>query len=268
MAIEQITDPRTRKPVTFITGKIEGVYFNELKNIKTYTSGKAPWTPTHSVNLVVDGTRVGLGITEKDAINSKDVDDQYHALARGMEVSVEVSEVSEYNGQTQYNSKASFITVLDVSGVVADSPAGGAAKAPYKKRDNKGVVAGNARTAATNWAGRFEGGIEDYLELFANLADDKRKSYAAGNSNLDDFEVGVTVGQAVIAASQLSEDENGLGEFVEHYLNTVVPNSLTIIEKLQAKASPQLEEKKEVKKVSKPVDTTSDLSDMEDDIPF
>ena len=265
MAIEQIKDPRTHQNTTFISGKIDGVFFNELKTVKTYTGGKAPWTPTHSSSIVVDGVRVNMGLTEKDAINSKDISGNYHKLAKGMEVSVEVSKIGEYNGNPTYDSKASFITVLDVSGIV-NEPQSGVSKAPYKKKDNKGIVAGNSRTAAANWVSRFEGDIVSYLELFANLADDKRKSYAAGNPNLDDFEVGVTVGQAVIAASQISIYEESLGEFVDYYLNTVVPKSLTIIENLQANTSTQTEAKKEVKKAT-PSQTSPDLGDL-DDIPF
>lgn len=271
MAIENIVDPRTRKNITLITGKIEGMYFNELKEIKTYTSGKAPWTPTHSINIVVDGTRIGMGLSDKQEINSKDVEGKYHKLARGMEVSVEVSQITQWQGKDQYNSKASLITVIDIS--EAEAPSTGNANAggnkTFKKRDNKGVIAGNARTAATNWAAKEGGSIEQYLGTFAKLAHDKRASYAASNTNLDDFEVGVTVGQAVIAASQLAKGVSSLDAFVDHYLNTVVPDSLTIIENLQAgrtQRTPQKAPKREEVIIQEPVGGLHDIKD--DDIPF
>lgn len=278
MAVELIRDPRTRKEVTFISGKVDGVFFNELKQQKTYAGPNGPWTPTHSASIVVDGDRVSFGLTDKQKINSKDADGNYHELTRGMEVSVEITEVGEYNGKPTYNSKASRVTVLDVSG--AQQPqqsSGGGKQQSFQKKDDTPIIAGNARTAATTFASRIETdeSLEDLITFFAKVSHDARLIVSENHTEMDTFTVGVSVGQATVAAAQMVDDLDDVEEFILNYVDTLVPHSIAVVKGLSEKKEDKVEKKSSGKKTAskkttpkKQEEDQPEFEDDQDQVPF
>lgn len=285
--LEKIMDPRTRKEVTFVVGKIDGVYFNELKNIKTYAGPNGPWTPTHTVNVVVDGTRVGFGLTEKDAINSQDTEGNYHKLDRGMEVSVEITDIGEYNGNPQYSSKASKVTVLDATAEPQQATGGQKKAGSGFKRDNTGVVAGNGFNAAK----AFLGGCDDENEFIqtakklVDIGQKLRDNLKESRPDLDDYSVGAQSGMALIAACEWAEDIEDVEVFATDILNNILPEITEYVKSLEEEKPAVVKKtvaKKTAKKTTKktkveaspeqvddseiPVDAYTD--EVDDDTPF
>ena len=224
--IEEIRDPRSRKMVTFISGKVDGVYFNELKNIKTYAGEKGPWTPTHSATIVVDGTRIQFGLTDKQKINGKDTEGNYQEVLPGCEVSVEITETGEYNGKPTYNSKASRVTVLDISG--ARQPQqnnSGGQKQSFQKKDMSGVHTGHAINVAINVIGDLDdvGKIVNYAKKAHDLTTSLKKEYAEKNPSLSDYDVGAMVGQSVLSASHYADTVAEIEPLARQTLDEIVP---------------------------------------------
>ena len=252
MAIEVHKDPKTRKEYILATGKVDGVYINPLKEVKTYSGKNGPWTPTHSVNIVVDGTRISLGLTEKETVRAKDVNDQYQDVERGAEVSVVVEENGEYKGVKQYQARTSGITVIEDAPKSA-SPQAQAIKQSYSaKKDNTPIIAGNARTAAFEiLRGQDVDFPEDFKKVIKELvvySDNKRKQYAEANPDLDDFQVGVSVGQSVVLASSLVSSVDDLDPIVDVILNDIVPFSVDAVKALDEKLESKPVAKKTVLK--------------------
>lgn len=273
MAVEKLKDPRTRREVTFVVGKVGGVFLNKLKNVVTYSGENGPWTPTHSVNLIVDGDKVSLGLTEKEDVGVKDADGKFHTLAKGMEVSVEVLETTEYKGTPQYGSRASKVTVLDTSGVVQGKAGGqGQQSVQRKPKDDTGVVAGNARTAAYNFIvanGKNGENVEPYIQFFAELAHNKRITYAKNNPEFDSYQVGVSVGQAITTAASTVSSLDDVSRFVEDYLSETIPMSIDIVKGLPKDEEVEVSvpgKPKAARKTPKPKPV--DDSDMDDSLPF
>lgn len=281
MAVELIRDPRTRKEVTFISGKIDGVFFNELKQQKTYAGPNGPWTPTHSASIIVDGDRVSFGLTDKEKINSKDADGNYHELTRGMEVSVEITEVGEYNGKPTYNSKASRVTVLDVSG--AQQPqqsSGGGKQQSFQKKDMSGVHTGHAINVAINVIGSLDdaGKIINYAKKAHDLTTSLKKEYAEKNPSLSDYDVGAMVGQSVLSASHYADTVAEIEPLARQTLDEIVPS---VSEYVKGGEKEPVQAKKTTAKTTKTTKTTkkqvtgAPMEDdeipedaYEDDIPF
>lgn len=269
--IEKQVDPRTRKQLLFAVGKVEGVYFNELKNVKTYQGPRGPWTPTHAINVVIDGNRVGLGLTDKNAVNCKDVDGNYHELEKGMEVSAEVEESGEYKGVMQYSSKSSLITILNPS--VPDkstSPQKAASKQLRGKNDDTQVVAGNARTAAFAFlkgkAYKDVNQINRIVEKMAETGHKVREQYRKDNPELDEFQVGVSVGQALVLAAGISKTEEDIDKYVTEILKEVIPYSVEVVKSL---SSPKKEKKAVVEESNESEGSVGTEEEyFECDIPF
>lgn len=266
MAVELIRDPRTRKEVTFISGKIDGVFFNELKQQKTYAGPNGPWTPTHSASIIVDGDRVSFGLTDKEKINSKDADGNYHELTRGMEVSVEITEVGEYNGKPTYNSKASRVTVLDVSG--AQQPqqsSGGGKQQSFQKKDMSGVHTGHAINVAINVIGSLDdaGKIINYAKKAHDLTTSLKKEYAEKNPSLSDYDVGAMVGQSVLSASHYADTIAEIEPLARQTLDEIVPSVSEYVKGGENES--KVEKKAPAKKTTKTTKKQVTEAPMEDD---
>lgn len=266
MAVELIRDPRTRKEVTFISGKIDGVFFNELKQQKTYAGPNGPWTPTHSASIIVDGDRVSFGLTDKEKINSKDADGNYHELTRGMEVSVEITEVGEYNGKPTYNSKASRVTVLDVSG--AQQPqqsSGGGKQQSFQKKDMSGVHTGHAINVAINVVGSLDdaGKIINYAKKAHDLTTSLKKEYAEKNPSLSDYDVGAMVGQSVLSASHYADTVAEIEPLARQTLDEIVPSVSEYVK--GGEKENKVEKKAPAKKTTKTTKKQVTEAPMEDD---
>lgn len=172
---------------------------------------------------------------------------------------------NEWKGKTYYNAGVSGIRLKSKgSGGSNSSNGSGGGNRPARSgsKDNTGVVAGNARTAAANWQSRFNGNMDDYLEMFVGLGSKWRDVYAQENTELSEFEVGVTVGQAVLAASQLSEEES-FDVFMANYLSVTVPKSLELV-----KGGAKQSKEKETPKPKTESTASQSLADMDSDIPF
>lgn len=285
MGVEKFKNPATRKEETVVTGVVSAIYMNALKEVKTYDKG---WTPTHSVNIVVDGVKVSIGLTDKQVIGVKDENEKYHDLVKGLEISIPVEETS-YQGKPQYNGRASSILVLGTDGVEAAkaAPAMKQPAAASGKRDNTGVTTGHALNGALNLIrGVLELNFDDrtVLEMAAlvhKVTSDLKDVYAKENPTMSEYDVGAAVGHAVLNASRDVEEatEEALRGYALWVLNDIVPKVVDIV-----KDKPKTEDKKPVaKKTVKKSPTKneatpaevddsqippSNFNDMDSDIPF
>lgn len=228
--LETTRDPKTRKEITFVTGKVEKIYFNKLKEVKTYTGGKQPWTPTHTHSVVVDGTRIGLGLTEKETLRAKAEDGKYHDVCEGMEVSVEITKVGEYQGKPQYDSQSSKVYIVDLSGAVAApvraSEQGQKADNGSFNKDTTGIETGHAINGAFEWLGG-EAKSADYLETAKQIhaiTVEMKEYYKATFPKVSAYDAGAASGNAVLNALKIAKArEKGL-DAVLTYAKTIVGN--------------------------------------------
>lgn len=228
--LEKVKDPRTRKEVLFATGIVKGVFFNKLSEVKTYTYDGKAWTPTHSVSIIVDDTRISYGLTDKEKLNAKDADGEYHEIVKGMEVTVEITEQGEYKGKPSYNSKSSKTTIIN-SVTKDSSPSGGKSGGEY---DDTPLAAGNARTAAVNWVYRGianMSSIKEVVKDFAEVSHSVREKVI--NNGMSSRDVGFGVGQATIAASLLCNKFSEVEKFIVNYVETLIPASIEIVKDIK-----------------------------------
>lgn len=221
MAITKERDPKTRKEYLLASGIVSGAYVNDIKDVKTYNGPNGPWTPTKRHSIVVDGVRIDLGMSEKESIRAKDVDDKYQEVVKGVEVSVVVEENGEYKGVTQYRAKVGNVTVIDISGAEAPAkPAGTNSQSqaqPFKAKDMTGVQVGHAINGAINYV--TSNGLEpdnDKLVSTAKIVheatEDVRTVYKQKNPGMNDYDLGAATGHAVLNACRLvaENDDNAL----------------------------------------------------------
>lgn len=286
MSIQKVKDPRTKKEIVLVEGKITGIYFNELKTIKTYAND---WTPTHSVNIVVDGSKVGLGLTDREVLSAKDADDAWHDLVKGVEVSIEVVE-GEYNGKPQYNATTKDVLVVDASGAeTAQQTQSAAPKQTYAKKDMSGVSTGHGINMAFNLlAGEAVDNAEGVIELAKkchDLTQSLKAEYATKNPDMSEYDLGAMVGQSVLSASNVT-DFDSLEAVARDTLDKIVPQVSAYVKGVveeKASAPKKTVAKKTVAKkttaktttqeapVQEPDDFVGDgynLDDGEGDLPF
>lgn len=288
------------KEIITIDGKVDGFYVNPIKpeHIKTYTSGKQPWTPTHRYNLIVDGQPISLGMGDKDGVSdrqliqAKDNDGKYHTLTKGLEVSVEVTENGEYQGKKQYQSSNSKVVVLDASGAEApqQKSQGGAGTGSYqaKPKDMSGISAGHSFNGAMNFILTYgqDNSNENIVAVAKKVHDVTERvkaAYAKANPDMSAYDSGAAAGNAVLNACKLvgteGDFEEGVYALATDFLNNVVPKIMAHVKggsKEQAppaKVTRATPAKKTATK-AKPVveeQLQSDLvpgEDYDDDIPF
>lgn len=223
MSINKTKDPRTKKEITLVEGPITGIFLNELKTIKTYAND---WTPTHSVNLLVDGTKIGLGLTDKEKVSAKDADESWHDLEKGMEVSVLVTE-GDYQGKPQYNAMPKDVLVVNASvpeSKQSSAPASG--KAAYTKRDTSGVSTGHAINVAFNV---LEGeavdnpdGVVELAKKAHDLTVKLKAEYTEKNPDMSEYDLGAMVGQSILSASRIT-DFDSIEAVARETLESIVP---------------------------------------------
>jgi len=277
MTITVQKDPRTKKEIIIAEGEVKAIYVNELKEVKTYSSGKGgPWTPTHRISVNIDGDIVFLGLTDKEneiefsTFNAKDADDNWQEVEVGDTISAIVTESGEYKGKKQYSGKKSGIVFLEKG----DGPRGGS-KADIggkgKTYDSKPIEAGNARSCAANWVSRGNAKMNKFTEVvreFVIVASKLRKEFS---DTMSEYEAGVSVGQGCLAASLIVNSLEEVEEFVRNYVSTLIPKSLELIDDVakgeakadEAKVPTKGASKEESSKEEPPQDEEDD-----DDIPF
>lgn len=225
MALETFTNPRTRQEENIISGIVEAVYFNELKNIKTYTNNGRSWTPTHSVTLIIDGDRVQLGLTDKDVVRAKDLNGNYQDLVKGVEVTIPVN-VGSYDGKPQYSGKVSETTIVDNSGAVeqVDTSKGGKQNFNNPKR-MEGIAVGHAVNVAINVVGSLDNpeAIIEAAKEAHTLTNKIKEAFAKEHPDLAEYELGARVGQAILSSSHYVDSVQDIEELALQTLNVIIP---------------------------------------------
>lgn len=280
--ITEQKDPRTKKTFLEASGVIQAVYLNELKNPKTYPGTKGQsWTPTHSVALVVDGDKISLGLFEKTdkrpAPSAKDADDNYHALAVGAEVSVVITRGEDYNDKPQYSAFSSDVLIL-VPAPAQAAATSGAAAAPYQKKDMTGVKVGHAINVALNTVGLCD--PEDIIKAAKeanDLTEKLRAEYKEKNPSMSEYDLGASVGQAVLSASQYVDSIAEIEDFARQTLDVIAPAVQEYIKgqaepkktvAVKTPAKPKAKPKTPVKVEAPEPQGPTGFDDMDSDIPF
>lgn len=279
MAIEQQKDPRTKKPFLEASGNVKGVYLNDLKVIKTYPGTKGQsWTPTHSINVVIDDDRISLGLFEKTekrpTPRAKDADGNYHDLAAGARVSVVIEEGEPYNGKPQYKAVLSDVLILEPAPVKEAAPAG-AAQASFKPKDMTGVRVGHATNVAINVLGLAT--PEELIEAAKEaheLTERLNAEYKEKNPKASDYDIGASVGQAILSASRFVDKVSDIETFARQTLDVVSPAVTEFVKGGKEAPAPAPAPKAKGKakatatKEAPVKEAPSGFDDMDDDIPF
>lgn len=284
MAIAEQKDSRTRKTFLEANGTVTGVYYNELKDIKSYPGKQAGqvWTPTHRVTLVVDQDRIQMGLFEKTEkrpeIRCKDADDNYHTLAVGAQVSIVITEGEPYNGKPQYQAKSGDVLILKPAPEKAAAPTGGNSGGGFQKKNMIGVKVGHSINVAFAFLGEDDTDtlIETAKKAHA-LTEKLAAEHKAANPELSDYDIGASVGQAVLSAAAISSDFKTLEAVARATLTIVAPAVREFIEESQNAPEPSKKAttpaKKSVRKNVKqadpePADEPESGFDDMDDAPF
>lgn len=289
------------KEMILCEGKVDGFYVNPIKpeHIKTYTGGKnGPWTPTHRYNLIVDGQPISLGMGDKDGVSpkqqirAKDHDGNYHTLVKGLMVSVEVEEAGEYNGKPQFRANTGDVIITDASGAEAAPSAAPAGATAYKPKDMTGVEVGHAINGAMNVLLTFGGDVSNdnivrYAGSVHNVTVKLKKEVAAANPEKSEYDVGASVGHAILNACKLVGLDADFEPTLEGIAVDLLDNVVAPVEKYikegrgaakparrtpapakapAAKGSRKAAKAPEPEPQPEPQD--SGLDDMDDDIPF
>ena len=256
------------KEVITIDGKVDAFYINPIKpeHIKTYSGKNGPWTPTHRYNLIVDGQPISLGMGDKDGVSDrqviqgKDNDGKYHALVKGLEVSVEVTENGEYQGKTQYQSSNSKVVVIDASGAEApQKPSGGGSGQTYqaKPKDMSGIEAGQSLNGAMNFILTYgvdasNGSIVSYGKKVHSATVKVKESYKKDNPAVPEYDAGARCGLAILTACKLVgtevDFEQGIIDLAQDILNNVLEPITEFVKTPQASAAPAKVTRAPVKK--------------------
>ncbi len=281
MAIAEQKDPRTKKTFLEASGLVKGVYLNELKTLKSYAGDKGTvWTPTHSVNLVIDNDRISLGLFEKTDKRPhprvKDADDNYHDLAIGAEVSVVIERGDDYNGKPQYNARLGDVLILTPAPAAAPAAAAGGAQASYKPKDMTGVKVGHATNVAINVLGLATAEVLIEAAKDAHELTERLNAEYKAKTGASDYEVGASVGQAVLSASRFVDSVAEIEKYARLTLDVVTPAVTEFIknagkkEETPKEAAPAKPKGKAKPKAepAKTGATSSGFDDMDSDIPF
>lgn len=254
MAITEQKDPRTKKTFLEASGVVSGVYFNEIEadKRKTYNGTKLGqvWRPTHRINLVVDGERISLGMKDFEGkepqLRCKDADDNWQDVVRGAEVSIVVTTNGEYNGKPNYQASAGDVIVTKVAPTNSAPAASGAASTPFQKKDMTGVRVGHAINVAMNVLGLAD--ADELIEAAKkanDLTEKLRAEFKEKNPSMSDYDVGASVGQAVLSASSYVENVEDIEEYARQTLEVIAP---AVTEYIKEQSAP----KKEAKVVKTP----------------
>lgn len=285
------------KEVITIDGKVDAFYINPIKpeQIKTYSGKNGPWTPTHRYNLIVDGQPISLGMGDKDGVSDrqviqgKDNDGKYHALVKGLEVSVEVTENGEYQGKKQYQSSNSKVVIIDASGAEApQKPSGGSGSTNYqaKPKDMSGISVGHSFNGAMNFITAYaqDNSNENIVAVAKKVHDVTERvkaEYAKANPEMSAYDSGAAAGNSVLNACKLvgvdGDFEEGVYALAMDFLNNVVPKIMAHVKGESRTSAPAV---KTTRATPKPKDATKaapvveeqansgGFEDMDDDIPF
>lgn len=219
MSVIKTETDRKGKTVTYATGVVEFVKLDKFDEPRTFHWDGKAIISTHRASILIKekgaskddvGVWVGLGDIElKNGYETLQVKegDNYITIERGVEVSVDITKVDEYNGKTYYNSKKSQITVTSTAGVQAKtstpgSKAVGADAGTFKKKDTSGMETGHALNGALYLK---RNGVKGEVIDLAKLVHDVTVSLKAEVAKqrgvaVTDYDLGASVGHAVLNA--------------------------------------------------------------------
>lgn len=272
--ITEVENPVTGDMILLCKGEVTGVFLNEIPEDKqrTYKGSKpgSTFTPKFRPVIVIGETRLSLGQRENDRIQGKKKgggDKDYVPVTRGAEVSC-IVEKTEYNGKTYYNTAPSKITVIKQG---EDTPQGGGGQSNtkqgsggYSPRDNSGMEAGHCINAAYCLLNYKVSDNEEVVEFAKKLHDitaSLKKTYKESHPNMSDYDVGASVGHAVLNACRILT-KTKIGE-VESYAQSILDEvSTPVLAYIKGEdPTPKAEEETST-------ETTTDQDDWDDDIPF
>lgn len=289
-----INEYKTRTGIEFAAeGILQAIYFNEIPEDqrKDYGTNGKSWIPTNRVNIVVDDVRIGLGLTDKDVLRVKDVDENYHDLVKGQKVSVVIEENGEYKGVKQWKGYASNVIILEN---VTQEAQQGASKGGYtaSKKDMSCIASGHAINCAIGLlAGDAADDSDAVIELakkFHDLTSKLKKEYAEKYPDTPEYDIGARVGQGVLSATQIVADFEDVEEVARTTIDTISVAVLEYVKSTQEEKKPAVVKKTAAKKVAAKKTTskkeatpdrvddsdipdgayTTNLADMDDDVPF
>lgn len=227
---------------TVAEGTLNGIFFNELKEKKDYGKNGKSWIPTHSVNIIVDEDRIGVGLTDKDVLRAKDADGNYHDLVRGQKISVVITSAGEYQGKAQWAGRVSDVIIMEQV-AQQQAPIQGQQKASGGfKKDMTGVESGHAINAAIGLLGGEA--LEDadaviaLAKKFHDLTKKLKEEYSKKFPEVSDYDIGARVGQAVLSATQIVAEFEDIEAVARVTIEQISP---AVLEYVQAKPK---EEKK------------------------
>lgn len=220
------------------SGKVVKVFSKALDKPDNYEN-----THRHSLELEDLGW-VAFGSSKQDSFIVKDDNGKWKVLGAGSEVVFKYTENGQYK-----NAKKSDLVVMELvegtkfepqkpqqQGNTQAKPAQQNASSGSTggfKRDDSAVIAGNSRTAAFTFLKgkpyKKINEVNSLVEQFALLADAKRKEYKAANPSLDDFQVGVSVGQSVVLAAGIAKTFEDVSSIVDEILEQVIPFSVQVV---------------------------------------
>lgn len=291
MSVINTETDRKGKTVTYATGVVEFVKLDKFDEPKTFHWDGKAIVSTHRASILIKekgagkddaGVWIGLGDIElKNGYENLQVKDgdNYITIEKGVEVSVDITKIDEYNGKTYYNSKKSQITVTSTAGVQAKAPAAakgasaGAEGGTYKKKDTSGMETGHALNGALYLKRNgVKGEVIDLAKLVHEVTVSLKAEVAKErNVAVTDYDLGASVGHAVLNACR----DSGKSATAET-LTAGAKGVLAISDEVLAfiKAGGKTETPKQ-EKVTKPAEKTETAPasneppvDFDDDIPF
>ena len=230
MAIQTVTNPVDGSEVTLAKGVIEKIIYRE----KTNQFGQ-----THQASCLIEGDWINVSLKTKEGrepgirtnLSKNPSKPDWVDVNEGDEVNV-VVKVNEWNGKNYYNTTPTKFNILKKGEGGSKQQASSTPKKVSGGKRNDGVVAGNARTAAFNFCKGERKSVNEMKQLiswFVEYSDNKRKEYKAAHPDMDDFEVGVSCGQAVVSAAEIAKTLDEVDGIVNEFLNELIPHSLEAV---------------------------------------
>lgn len=288
MAVKTVYDEFNDLEVTMVEGVVDQISFKAVENDRFGATHKAgvrigdDWV--NNISL-----KVGEGFDPQIRFNAgTKAKPDWQTLEVGDEVKI-VVQPSEWNGKTYYNSGVSKIRLVK-KGAGGNKSTGQATRGQQKasnsfKKDMSGVHTGHAINVAMNVLGDLEDAeaIVEAAKKAHALTQRLKKEYAEKNPDMSDYDVGASVGQAVLSASHYVEEVEDIEGYARRTLDFIVPEVMAFVKEAEEPvkkpaATKKTVAKKTTKKVKKeepaddPVVDDSDIPDSafedEEDLPF
>lgn len=228
MTIERAENPATGEEIVIAKGVVAQISFKPMPN------GKDQFENTHRAGVKIGEdwiNNINLKVKEGNDPqirfnNGTQGKPDWQTLDVGDEVRITCTE-SEYNGKIYYYSGTSKIKLVKKGAGGGSSAAGKPAQAggnTYTKRDTSGVEIGHAVNGGYNLQrGGVEGDIVDLAKQVHDLTVALKAEYAKKNPDMSDYDVGASVGHAVLNGTRDGESIERVEEIARSILDEVVP---------------------------------------------